>query len=159
MTIINYKQFRSSLVLKGFIIRGGEESMVLFTPRARYEINKVDGEYKTYDFTNDENIPTLNSLEAIYAFTTMGIEKADLYSWYSADWRVSHKGHTLYIVGQMVDEGSAVKEDLAMALQVCEDMRYLILMSDYIPDEMKAGLTKDVATIKDEFARILKNMN
>jgi hypothetical protein len=152
---MDYKQFRTLLTAKGCIIRGGEKSMTLFSPQMRLELNLRDGAYTVYNYNVDETMPASYDLGSAAAMILSGVEMFDLYSWYKADWRVHAKGNSLYNIGQLIDRNEDEPGDITLALSICDEMNYLIFLSDYIPDEIKPRLSKDVAQVKEEFNRII----
>jgi 23S rRNA maturation-related 3'-5' exoribonuclease YhaM len=157
---MNYQQFRTEMVSKGCIVHGDMRVMTVFSPRARLELSYIGemlggSRYTVYDFTQEVAIEGTHSLVGISEMILAEIGITDLYSWYGADWRVSYKGHSLYLIGQLIESAEATLRDIALSLQICDDMKYLILMSDLIPDEMKANLCKDVLIVKDQFSKTI----
>jgi hypothetical protein len=157
---MNYKQFRTQMVARGFIIRGGAESMTLYTPQGRFELNRVGQPeeilYKVYNFNDEATLDGAFTLNAFIEVSIGEMNAVDVYDWVKADWKVTFKGNSLYNIGQLVEEGEAQREDLLLFLTIADEMKYLVLMSDYIPDEIKPKLNKEISELKDEFEKMLK---
>lgn len=152
---MDYKQFRTQVVSRGCIIRGGEEAMVVFTPKVRLELNLVGeflggARYKVYNYNTEETLEGAHRLQDIIETLFSETEIVDLFSWYSSDWKVVQKGRVLTCIIGLIDQRTATLEDVGIALVACDDIKYLILMSEYIPDEVKAALCKGILEIKHE---------
>jgi hypothetical protein len=78
--------------------------------------------------------------------------------YWSSEPAIVKKGNILVAIGDLVDDGLALLDDLEVAIMVCEHIRQLITMSDNIPNEYKHVMDEDMIIIQNDFKRLKRNM-
>lgn len=78
---------------------------------------------------------------------------------YAADWRVEYKCNMLMKLAEKIDQGTSDEEDHILSIDITYQVENLIVKSEYIPDECKAELIRDMYDIRKMFIAAIEARN